>query len=481
MTDKAQKKDAGEKPAMTEQNVQVGSWRECETDFNLSRHLIPFLQDVPFYAEISRYIKKRTTHDIPTAAIVFNPKDDELVLWVNPTFCAGGEYTDAKGEVVKCDPLTNFQIRGLLIHEFNHPIFGHLSTRRRSPPREWNVAADCANNSIIVTSAGTPRDLEPGQVALPLPKEGLIPGQAPYIDPVRFAKLDLRSQAATLRRCKLIECFPKMMASEWYFNKLLEDDKKNGDGGEGQIVYGIGEMDSHDGWDGVPDDMREYVEGKVKAIVERAVRHADSQADGWGNIPAELREEIRRSVSAIVNWRAVLRQFVGGLVRGHRATSMKRINRRYPYIHPGVKRGYTAKLFIAIDESGSVSDDMLEMFFAELDGLTKKVSITLCHFDCHTGPKDLYEWRKGTRPQLHRVRGGGTDFSAPTRVVNDPANRGRWDGMLIMTDGCAPKPIASRIKRGWVLGQGCRLEFENDCDELQISLLKERPKTGAWR
>lgn len=477
----AEKDDKSPK-TMTEQNIKRGprGWRSCDTDFNLGRHLIPYLQDVPFYAEISRYVKKRYTHDIPTAAVSYDPRDDEVVMFVNPCFLGGGTYfNEARKHDIVCEPLTNWEIRGVLNHEFDHLWSGHLNARRRSPPDDWNVATDCAINSLIVRNAGQPRDIEPGQVARPLPKLALIPGQKPWIDPERFAELDDKSKAATLRRCALIESFPPLKASEWYFNALQEDRKKNGD--DAGTEYAIGSMDDHDGWDDIPEELREYVEGKVKGIIEKAVRHADGQSDGWGNIPEEIRAEIRRYISTVINWRAVLRQFIGSIVRGNRTTSIKRINRRYPYIHPGIKRGYTAKLFIAIDESGSVSDEMCEMFFNELDMLTRKVDITICHFDCHAGAKDLYEWKKGMRPQLHRTKSGGTNFSAPTAIVNDPKNRGRWDGMLIMTDGQAPQPIPSRIKRGWVLGQGCHLEFEAQCDELQIFLTKERPMTGAWR
>jgi predicted metal-dependent peptidase len=476
-------KDEGP-PVMTEQNVgrRRHGFRTCDSDFNLGRHLIPYLQDVPFYAEISRYVKKRYTHDVPTAAVSFDPRDDQVVMWVNPEFMGGGTYyNEARKKEVTCEPLTNWEIRGTLNHEFDHLWSGHLNARRRTPADDWNVATDLAINSLIYKNAGQPRDLEPGQVARPLPKIALVPGQKPYIDPERFAELDDRSKAATLRRCALIESFPPMKASEWYFNQLQEDRKKNGDDDGGGVTYAIGSMDDHDGWDDIPEELREYVEGKVKGIIERAVRHADSQSDGWGTIPEEIRAEIRRYISNVINWRAVLRQFVGSIIRGARTTSIKRINRRYPYIHPGVKRGYTAKLFIAIDESGSVSDEMCEMFFNELDQLTRKVDITLCHFDCTTGPKDLYEWRKGMRPKLKRTKHGGTNFSAPTEIVNDPKNRGRWDGMLIMTDGQAPKPIPSRIKRGWVLGQGCHLMFEKDCDEIQIFLTKEQTIKGAWR
>ena len=455
-------------------------WKTCDPEFNLSRHLIPFLQDMPFYAEISRHVQKRQSKDIATMAVTFDPKADELVMWVNPTFMGGGTWQPPgkQAKPVKFEALSNWEIRGGITHEFDHLIFGHLNARRRDPAGDWNIGTDLAINSLIVTHAGQPRDIEEGQTARPLPRIALVPGQRPYMDPEVFATLPPERQKAATKLADLIEKLPPLKSSEFYFNKVVEDAKKNGYGAK-DVEIVIGPMDDHGGWDEVPEDMREYIEGKVKAIIEKAVRHADSQSDGWGNIPAEMREEIRRSVSNIINWRNVLRQFVGMLVRGHRTTTIKRINKRYPYIHPGTKRGYTAKLLVAIDESGSVGDEMLEMFFAELETLTKKVDVTLLHFDCSCSIKDLYEWKKGMRPKLHRVKSGGTNFDAPTNLANDPKNRGRWDGMLIMTDGCAPAPGPSRIKRGWILGQGCNLNFSSS--EIQIFLSKERPMSGAWR
>lgn len=464
------------------------AWKTIEHEYNFSRHLIPFMQDCPFYAEISRHLQKRYTDSIPTAAVSFDPKADELVLWVNPYFMGGGTYKARGDKEVVEEGLTNWETRGVITHEFDHLVFGHLGERRRDPADTDNVAKDLAINSLIVKRQGQPRDLAPGETARCLPRIALIPGQRPYVDPKHLAAMTPERKKALEHFSNLIEKFPKDKASEWYFHRLMEDQQKNPNmyprkpGGEIEIV--LGSMDDHSGWDEeaeaeISPELQEYIEGRIKAVIEKAVRHADSQSDGWGTIPAELREEIRRYVSSIVNWRAVLRQFVGSIVRGQRTTTIKRINKRYPYIHPGVKRGYTAKLIIAIDESGSVDDEMLNMFFSELDSLTRRVDITLLHFDCHCTVKDLYEWKKGARPKLERVRGGGTDFDAPTNFVNDPKNRGRWDGLLIMTDGCAPKPGPSRIKRGWVLGQGCKLNFASD--ETQIFLTKDTQVRGAWR
>ncbi|MFA6608969.1 MAG: VWA-like domain-containing protein [Candidatus Paceibacterota bacterium] len=462
-------------------------WRRCETDFNFDRHLIVFMTQNAFWAELSRHITKVPTMDIPTAAIAYDPKMDTLVLWYNPEFLRKE---------------SNLAINGVIVHEFSHITYGHLVGRVKTPPKLWNIGTDCAINSIIEQTAGSPKEDDiPG--ARCLPRIALMPGTRPYLDPEVMEKMKPEDVAATTALADVIENLPKMKSSEFYFNKIMEDMKKKGhdiskemkglkikikmpgqpgdgsdDGEEGE-GFAIGEMDDHDMWDELPAEMREYVESKVKSIVEKAVNEADKQSGGWGNIPHEIASEIRKSVSTIVNWRAVLKQFVGALVRGERTSTIKRINRRYPYIHPGVKRGYTARLLVAIDQSGSVSDKMLESFVAELSTLTKRVSVDILPFDCSADSKEIFEWRKGTQPKVKRTRMGGTNFDAPTNIVNDPKNRGRWDGLLICTDGEAPAPGPSRVRRGWVLGEGQKLYFPSD--ELQVFVDDAKPLQGAWR
>lgn len=432
----------------------------CETNFNLDRHLIKFLQDNPFFAELSRHIHKTPTENLPTAAVAFNQKTDELTLFWNPDFFS---------------KLSDWEINGVLRHEFYHLVFGHLSGRRRTPAKLWNVATDLAINSIIMDSARV-HGMTKLQGESPLPSFALVPGVFPH-HPEGRAYTDEEKQAMKL--AAIIAKLPPMQASEWYFDKILEEsdkDKQNGgDGLEGEL----GSMDDHDAWESIPEDMREYVEGKVKSIVEKAVKTADSLANGWGNIPADLIESIRKSVSNIINWRNVLRQFVGSLVRGGRSTSIKRINKRYPYIHPGIKRGYEAKLLVAIDQSGSVSNEMLVEFFAELGSLTKKVSIDVLPFDTIAQEKDLFAWKRGSNITPKRVRGGGTDFNAPTNFANDPKNRGRWDGLLICTDGECEAPGPSRIKRGYVIGKGRKMLFNTN--DIVIKMDDAKSVQGAWR
>lgn len=439
-------------------------WKATETDFNLEKHLITFLQESPFYAEVSRHIRKTPSTSLPTAAVAWNKENDELTLYWNPKWMA---------------ELSNWEVRGVLLHEFNHLIFGHLASRRKEPHKTWNIATDLAINSLIIASAGTRRDDDKAD-SRPLPRGALIPGEKCYIDPEMLAKMSPEAVEGHKKFSDLIASFPTLQTSEWYFHKLQEAakgdpqmEKMMGDG-EGELT-----LDDHGGWDDVPEDMREYLEGKIKSIVEKGVNHADATPGGWGSMPVDLQREIRRSVSRTVDWRSVLRQFVGSITRAERSTSIKRINKRYPYIHPGTKRGYTARICVAIDQSGSVDDGQLSDFFSELAALTRRVTVDILPFDCAAEEKDIFEWKKGTNPKMQRVRGGGTDFNAPTELINSSKNRGRWDGYLIMTDGEAPSPIASRIKRGWVLSKGKKLIF--DSQELQVTLDSSKPVAGAWR
>ena len=130
--------------------------------------------------------------------------------------------------------LTDTERRGVLKHEFYHLVFEHVTGRL--PPegmtKMWNVATDLAINSHLLGE---------------LPEGGCFPQQKPFED------------------------YPLEQSSEWYFNKLKNDEqfKPKDDEGEGegegdgdQDGEGSGKgsgggelpdgLDDHSGWgDGV--------------------------------------------------------------------------------------------------------------------------------------------------------------------------------------------------------------------------------------
>ena len=381
--------------------------------FDLNTHVARLLLSEPFFAALSRRVDKRASYAIPTAAVTVNPTSAQFEMLYNPEFFQG---------------LTDDNRRDIIKHELYHLIFEHLTGRRPAGEnsRIWNFATDLAINSHLKN----------------LPEGCLMPGEGMFQD------------------------YPKGKSSEWYLAKLKENDfdpdqgeGQGGDGGDGGEGEGEGEgeggggdklgdngqFDSHDQWGDIPATAKEIAKERLKNTLRKAAEEA-SKSSSWGSVSSDVRQDIMRRLSGVVDWKKVLRYFVKTSQKASKSTSIKRINRRYPYIHPGRKTSRTAKIAISIDQSGSVDDGMLAKFFAELNKLSEIAEFTVIPFDTDVATDKVYVWKKGEKRRWERVRCGGTDFNPPTDYVNE---RG-FDGHILLTDLCAPKPKASKCQRMWL-------------------------------
>ena len=217
--------------------------------------------------------------------------------------------------------------------------------------------------------------------------------------------------------------------------------------GSGEGSEGDGNLDDHSGWEEAADSAASALaKERLKNAMKEAAQEAASKSKGFGSISAELKKEILKRLETKVDWKKVLRYFVKTSQRSERRASIKRINKRYAYIHPGKKVQRRAKIAIAIDQSGSVSDDMLQAFFGELNKLAKLAEFTVVPFDTEVDESKVYVWKKGESKKAERVLCGGTCFDAPTEW----ANNNNVDGVIILTDMEAPKPKACKAQRMWM-------------------------------
>ena len=93
------------------------------------------------------------------------------------------------------------------------------------------------------------------------------------------------------------------------------------------------------------------------------------------------------------------------------------------------------------------------------------------HFDTEVDKDSRTKWNKGRVQRAHRTRCGGTDFNAPTKYIND--GKEKCEAMIILTDGCAPKPVHSRVRRCWVITPGSTMEFQPDARDIVVQLKKK--------
>ena len=406
-------------------------------NFALDPYLVQFLLHEPFFSSILRQVSKQKTDEIPTAGVSVN--EGSFTLFWNPEFLAG---------------LPKKHIVGLLKHEMYHLIFSHCTTRRQEPHALWNIATDLAINSLIDFSL--------------LPEGGLVPGRK--IDTLKAPENSSQAKFAN-RLAEMIQSFAPRQASEYYMKALQEDEELQEAYGQMEAdsnIYSVG-FDDHDDWgEGLSEEEKQRIEGKIKDMVGKAVKDADSK-NSWGTVSSEVREQLRKLYNDSVDWKKVLLNFVGRRQRANKSNTHRRINRKYPYIHPGKHKSYTSNLAVYIDQSGSVTSDTLTLFFGTLEKLAKNVTITIYTFDTSVDEKSEYVWRKGKRNvKPFRTRTGGTCFECVEQHYRK--NVGRFDGYIVLTDGMAPKPSSTVGQRCWVLEPGCKLYFPHDKKDTVVSM-----------
>jgi len=371
--------------------------------FDLNLHTFALLRNEPFFAALSRRITKSSTSAIPTAGVKLNEKSAQFEMVYNPEFF---------------ESLPDNHIQGVLMHEFYHIIYEHVTGRL--PPEGmsimWNIATDLSINSHISDK---------------LPEMACVPGRDKF------------------------EKYPTGLSAEAYYKMLQEDEqfKKDPDDGEGQEGGEGGggmpdSLDDHSGWGEASDETKQMAKERLRQAVEDAAKEASNRGS-WGSVSSDMRKKIMDMVNPRVDWRKVLRYFIKTSQRSNKRSTVRRINKRFPYIHSGKKVTRQAKIAISIDQSGSVCDKMLAAFFAELGGLAKYAEFTVIPFDTEVGEDNVFVWKQGKRMTWDRVLCGGTCFNAPTRYVN----KHKFDGHIILTDMCAPKPVPSKCQRMWMTDQ----------------------------
>lgn len=443
--------------------------------FKFKEELDPYLavlgMDEPFWAIINRNCTKVRTRDLSTAGVIVE-RDGSFKFYWNPDFVG---------------TLSSAQIRGLIIHEFMHLILEHVTTRRRKPHSLWNIATDLAINSMIDPKLLPKCGLYPG----PRPKE-LGPWEAPVLpDPpegeIRKPKRKMTTEEKDLNdhMMKLLETLTPKEAADYYFEVLINDPKvqegmKGGTleiilGNGGDDVNGIGNgMDDHDIWDDLDEDLKDMVREQIRDMVEQGIRRCDSN-NQWGSVPSEMQQTLRDMIAGQVDWKALLRQFIGQSISCEKSNSIKRVNRKYPYIHPGRKRKYRAKVLVAIDQSGSVGDHNIEEMFGELNCLARHVDFTVMPFDTEVDEKCRIEWKRGQKKPTTRFRCGGTDFNAPTKFFNDRS--GEWDALIIFSDGECSKPDpVFHGRRAYIIVPDRKLLFEPDPQDAVIQMTSDKRK-----
>jgi predicted metal-dependent peptidase len=291
---------------------------------------------------------------------------------------------------------------GLIAHMVMHVALLHPFRREGRDPHTWNDACDYAIN-IILKDCGF----------------------------------------SLLKDEMLNESFRNMSAEQVY-TAIRQQKQKDSDGKNDGNNSGTDNGNTRNlpekppgfgsGWGNVADAPaattaeKRKMEDDAKQIVVRAATVAKMQ----GNLPGSLERFVEDILEAKVNWREQLRRLLTEIARND--YSFRLPNPRYAHTGlylPSLHSEEMAKIALAVDTSGSISQDEINAFAAEIRDIKAFTGTPVTVIYCDTqvrGTQELVD-----DEPLKPVGGGGTSFRPPFEHIdrNGPA----INCLIYLTDG----------------------------------------------
>ena len=341
---------------------------------------------------------------VPTACVSKNNINYQLTI--NPDFW---------------EKLSEPHQMGLLKHELLHIAFNHLtSTFDFSDKKLANIAMDLEINQYILESW--------------LPEGGLTLATYP--------ELNLQAK----------------QGSRYYYKELLrakQEKDKNGTSECPNFDKHCDEMDqgndpaNHDTWDEF-DDMSEAEKKLIETQVQRVLQEVKEQTlKKQGSIPGEMTDKIIVEVIEKLkfNWREYVRRFAGNSTKVYTKKLRRKENRRFSDF-PGLKIKMRQHMLLAIDTSGSVSNEELKEFMNEIFHIYKQgVDVTIVQ--CDTRINSIKQYTGKNDLDIHGR--GGTEFDPVIKYFNE--NLKKFTSLVYFTDGEASAYTKPRGPILWVLSE----------------------------
>ena len=189
-------------------------------------------------------------------------------------------------------------------------------------------------------------------------------------------------------------------------------------------------------------------------FLSRQITDLVQSSTSWGMVPAGMVELIKKAAEGRIDFRGALRMFRASILSQKRRLTRMRPSRRFGFEQMGSHYGFTTRLLIAIDTSGSVGSEELARYLRIISAFFKygieEVDVLMFDTQVQGNPITI----KDTKKHLDSMRiagRGGTNFQAPVNYVKEHPG---YDGLVIITDGYAPVPdVPAHLKAKilWVI------------------------------
>lgn len=327
---------------------------------------------------------------------------DARTLYYNPTWI---------------DSLSASQVQFALAHEALHCALGHFARRGHRIQRKWDMACDFAINPLLVDEGLKP------------------PGEALVLDVYRGMAAE-----------EIYPCIDDSNDDSEMMDDHLWDGEEGGQNDESQQGQSGGDAGGHDpkkvgagetaGDDenGPPPPLTAKEKEQLQQQWQRHLAAAAQRAREAGKLSGQLARLTEATLAVQVSWRALLAQYLSQVARND-YTWQRPSRREGEVIWPSL-RSHSGDIHVAIDVSGSVSEEDLANFLGELNALKGAMPVRMTLYACDSalaeGAPWIFEPWDELRLPRQFVGGGGTAF-AP--VFDWIAHAGQQpDALVYFTD-----------------------------------------------
>lgn len=180
---------------------------------------------------------------------------------------------------------------------------------------------------------------------------------------------------------------------------------------------------------------------------------------GWGELGGGLKREIQDQADFSMDYRRALSQFRQNIVSASRNLTRMKPSRRFGFKAMGSRYQRKANVLIAVDVSGSITDESFNRFFHAINnifflGIIEKIDVIF--FDTTLKFSTPVSIKK--KIGLKEIQGrGGTNFQC---AVDFFTSHKEYNGLIIFTDGQGNPPVMRSSQNVlWILTT--RLDYEN--------------------
>ena len=222
------------------------------------------------------------------------------------------------------------------------------------------------------------------------------------------------------------------LSFEQWYKKLLDIIRKTSEGG-GE-ASGAGALSDYD-LSAVTQSAELWQEDEnARNQINDKIKKAEIE-NGWGETGGNLVRTLEADLDFSFDYRRALTRFRANIVSVNRRLTRMKPSRRYGFAAMGSRYERKADILIAVDVSGSITDESFARFYHAIKNfffLKIIENIDLIFFDVNLKNTSPIKFTKNLK--LSEITGrGGTNFQPPIDYFLE--NRSHYSGMIIFTDG----------------------------------------------